>query len=98
MSLPDSVLPFVANTDELAVPMRVRRDGFLGTSESDGVCTQLTPSGLVAEVPAVLYVGELVKVELQLSDEPVRVDARVTYRNHFRYGFYFPTALHNATS
>jgi hypothetical protein len=84
---------FSADNRQLVLPLRIYHEGFVGTVQSEGLCTQLSPAGFSADVPAVLRVGEVVNIEMQVPgmSELLEVAARVTYRNSFHYGFYFPT-------
>jgi hypothetical protein len=71
--------------------VELTHEGLVGNVRTSGICTRRMDHGFEAEIPAVLWVGEEVEAELVLPDSPnpMRASARVIYRNHNRYGFFF---------
>jgi hypothetical protein len=62
------------------VPIAVRRFGNQ-VWQYRGVCTDLSPAGLGAEVAAVFKVGEVLEVSLPEGDKQNCYAARVVFRN-----------------
>jgi PilZ domain len=72
------------------VPITVTYSGPRDEITQDGICTDLSESGIAFETPADLFVGEIVDVTFrQKGAEAVRVSVRLLYKAGNRYGSYF---------
>jgi PilZ domain len=56
-----------------------------------GRTKDIAEGGVGATIPSSIDIGEIVELELQLSEakEPLRIKAEVRYRQGFQYGFKF---------
>lgn len=56
-----------------------------------GRTKDIAEGGLGATIPSDIDIGEIVELELQLSEapEPLKIKAEVRYRHGFQYGFKF---------
>ena len=56
-----------------------------------GRTKDIAEGGLGATIPSSINIGEIVELELQLSEakEPLKIKAEVRYRQGFQYGFKF---------
>lgn len=71
------------------LPVQITHQTFMGTRCSQAVCTDLNEHGMGVDIPHSLSVGEIVRFALELPSGRLEAYARVTYRRHFHYGFYF---------
>ncbi len=64
--------------------------GLLTEVSQDGICTDISETGIGFETQAGLYVGEVVYLEFPHQNAvPVRFQARLLYKMGNRYGAYF---------
>ena len=74
----------------VSIPMRLSYEGSTGEISADGICTDISESGLAFHTPVPLYVGELVAIEFrQPGADPFRCLVRLLYKMADRYGAYF---------
>jgi hypothetical protein len=69
---------------DLRVVVRTK-ETFIGRTKD------IAEGGLGATIPSSIDIGEIVELELQLSEawEPLKIQAEVRYRHGFQYGFKF---------
>jgi hypothetical protein len=84
-------LPDKRRNDRLATHVPIRIVSLGGSRVSlDGVCTDISISGLGLDTAAVLQVGDIVEFEfVQADDMPLRYRARILYRVGNHYGAYY---------
>ncbi|HZI55951.1 MAG TPA: PilZ domain-containing protein [Verrucomicrobiae bacterium] len=65
-----------------------------GKDTQHGRTKDIAEGGLGATIPGEMEIGEVVELELQLSEmtEPLKLKAEVRYRRGFQYGFRFLNA------
>jgi hypothetical protein len=72
------------------MPVRITYQGLLAEVSQDGICTDISESGIGFETHAGLYVGEIVHLEFPYQNAvPIRFQARLLYKMGNRYGAYF---------
>jgi hypothetical protein len=78
------------NRIQLRAPVRIIYQGLLDEGSAEGVCTDLSESGLGFSTQASLYVGEIVEVEFRDHEATAfRLQVRLLYKMGNHYGAYF---------
>jgi hypothetical protein len=74
----------------LKIQMRILTYGLLADQSNDGICTDLSETGVGFDCEAELNVGDIVILEFRQKGETAyRCHARLAYRMGRRYGAYF---------
>ncbi len=69
------------------MPVRITYEGLLNKVSRDGICTDISETGIGFETHAGLYVGEIVELEFQYPNAPpVCFRVRLLYKVGNRYG------------
>ncbi len=69
------------------MPVRITYQGLLAEVSRDGICTDISDTGIGFETRAGLYVGEVVDLEFRHQDAvPICFRVRLLYKMGNRYG------------
>jgi hypothetical protein len=78
------------NRIPIRIPVRITYQGLRDEITEDGICIDISETGVALETPADLFVGEIVDLEFRYPGaDPVRVPVRLLYKIGIRYGSYF---------
>lgn len=99
------LLPFERRRKDrvrVCIPVRIIGQGIVDVVSQDGVCTNISESGIAFETNVDLYVGEIVDLQFRQKDAShFHFKVRLLYKMGNRYGAYFascsphPTGVHN---
>src|SRR5208283_231704 len=87
------LLPFERRRKDrvnVCIPVRIIGQGRVDEVCQDGVCTDISESGIAFETNADLYVGGIVDLQLRQKDaSQFHFQVRLLYKMGNRYGAYF---------
>ena len=87
------LLPFERRRKDRArvcIPVRIIGQGLVDEVSQDGVCTDISESGIAFETNVDLYVGGIVDLQFRQKDaSPFHFKVRLLYKMGNRYGAYF---------